>query len=127
MGACSARATPWSSRVRRRGGDRPDCGGRHHTRCAGTCANHARRQRSLGIPKWHHMPMLAIVYFSISGTTEKLAHALARGAAAKMEIAVCRISGDDIVSGRFQNESLLETVDRAGAVAFGSPTYMGGP
>ncbi|WP_439368617.1 hypothetical protein [Bradyrhizobium sp. DASA03120] len=31
------------------------------------------------------------------------------------------------MSGRFQNESVLETIDRATAVAFGSPTYMGGP
>nr|WP_247287425.1 MULTISPECIES: flavodoxin family protein [unclassified Bradyrhizobium] len=31
------------------------------------------------------------------------------------------------VSGRFKNESLLETIDGASAVAFGSPTYMGGP
>ncbi|MCK1391166.1 flavodoxin family protein [Bradyrhizobium sp. 1] len=73
------------------------------------------------------MPLLAIVYFSVSGTTETLAHAVARGAAGMAEIALCRIAGDDIVSGRFQNEGLLETIDRAGAVAFGSPTYMGGP
>jgi NAD(P)H dehydrogenase (quinone) len=73
------------------------------------------------------MPLLAIVYFSISGTTEKLAHAVARGAAGMAEIALCRITGDDIVSGRFQNERLLETIDRADAVALGSPTYMGGP
>jgi multimeric flavodoxin WrbA len=73
------------------------------------------------------MPLLAIVYFSISGTTEQMAHAVARGAAAMAEIALCRIAGDDIVSGRFQNDSLLETIDRADAVAFGSPTYMGGP
>ncbi|MET3908283.1 NAD(P)H dehydrogenase (quinone) [Bradyrhizobium sp. S3.3.6] len=73
------------------------------------------------------MPLLAIVYFSISGTTERLAHAMARGAAGMTEIALCQITGDDIVSGRFQNEGLLETIDRAEAVAFGSPTYMGGP
>ncbi|WBL75720.1 flavodoxin family protein [Bradyrhizobium xenonodulans] len=73
------------------------------------------------------MPLLAVVYFSISGTTEKLAHALARGAAGMTEIVLCRIMGDDIVSGRFQNEGLLETLDGADAVAFGSPTYMGGP
>ncbi|MBR0720652.1 flavodoxin family protein [Bradyrhizobium manausense] len=73
------------------------------------------------------MPLLAIVYFSISGTTEKLAHAVARGADRMVEVALCRILGDDIVSGRFQNERLLETIDRAGAVAFGTPTYMGGP
>lgn len=73
------------------------------------------------------MPLLAIVYFSISGATQTLAHAVARGAAGMTEVAVCRIAGDDIVSGRFQNESLLGTIDRADAVAFGSPTYMGGP
>ncbi|MBR0700310.1 flavodoxin family protein [Bradyrhizobium sp. 62B] len=72
------------------------------------------------------MPLLAIVYFSISGTTEKLAHAVARGAAGMAEIALCRIAGDDIVSGRFRNDGLLQTIDRADAVAFGSPTYMGG-
>lgn len=72
------------------------------------------------------MPLLAIVYFSISGTTEKLAHAVARGAAGVAEIALCRIVGDDIMSGRFQNERLMETIDRASAIAFGSPTYMGG-
>ena len=72
------------------------------------------------------MPLLAIVYFSISGTTEALAHAVARGAAGTAEIALCRIVGHDVVSGRFQNENLLETIDGADAVAFGSPTYMGG-
>ncbi|MDA9447013.1 MULTISPECIES: flavodoxin family protein [Bradyrhizobium] len=72
------------------------------------------------------MPLLAIVYFSISGTTESLAHAVARGADGIAHVALCRITGDDIVSGRFQNESLLKTIDRASAVAFGSPTYMGG-
>ncbi|MBB4382753.1 flavodoxin family protein [Bradyrhizobium sp. SBR1B] len=72
------------------------------------------------------MPLLAIVYFSISGTTETLAHAVARGADGIAHVALCRITGDDIVSGRFQNESLLNTIDRASAVAFGSPTYMGG-
>ncbi|GMP00513.1 flavodoxin family protein [Bradyrhizobium sp. TM239] len=77
-------------------------------------------------PKVAPMPLLAIVYFSISGTTESLAHAVARGADGIAHVALCRITGDDIASGRFQNESLLETIDRASAVAFGSPTYMGG-
>ncbi|MHC4051608.1 flavodoxin family protein [Bradyrhizobium sp. 25ACV] len=72
------------------------------------------------------MPLLAIVYFSNSGTTETLAHAVARGAAGMAEVTLCRIAGDDIKSGRFQNEQLLATIDRASAVAFGSPTYMGG-
>ena len=49
------------------------------------------------------------------------------GAAAMADASLCQISGNDILSGRFQNERVLETIDRADAVAFGSPTYMGGP
>ncbi|UWU66003.1 flavodoxin family protein [Bradyrhizobium sp. NC92] len=78
-------------------------------------------------PKVAAMPLLAIIYFSITGTTEKLAHAVARGADGIADVARCRITGNDIMSGRFQNESFLETIDHASAVAFGSPTYMGGP
>jgi NAD(P)H dehydrogenase (quinone) len=73
------------------------------------------------------MTQLAIIYFSIAGTTEKLAQALERGAAAIADVTLCRISGDDIISGRFQNELVLRTIDAADGVAFGSPPYMGGP
>ena len=73
------------------------------------------------------MTKLAIIYFSVSGTTEKLAQALERGATSFADVTLCRITGDDIISGRFQNEKLLQTIDAANAVAFGSPTYMGGP
>ena len=73
------------------------------------------------------MIQLAIIYFSVSGTTEKLAQALERGAAAIADVTLCQITGDDIISGRFQNEMLLRTIDAANGVAFGSPTYMGGP
>lgn len=61
------------------------------------------------------MLLLSIIYFSISGTTERLAHAMARGADGVVEVALCRITDDDIVSGRFQNERFLETIDRADA------------
>ncbi|MEH2526769.1 MULTISPECIES: flavodoxin family protein [unclassified Bradyrhizobium] len=73
------------------------------------------------------MTQIAIIYFSVSGTTEKLAHGLERGAAAIADVTLCRIIGDDIISGRFQNEMVLQTIDAADGVAFGSPTYMGGP
>ncbi|OKO75799.1 flavodoxin family protein [Bradyrhizobium sp. AS23.2] len=73
------------------------------------------------------MTQLAIIYFSVTGTTEKLAQAVERGAAAIADVTLCRIGSDDIVSGRFQNETVLRTIDAANGVAFGSPTYMGGP
>lgn len=73
------------------------------------------------------MIRLAIIYFSASGTTDKLARALERGAAASASVTLCRISGDEIVSGRFESERILQVADAAAGVAFGSPTYMGGP
>lgn len=73
------------------------------------------------------MTQLAIIYFSGTGTTEKLAQAVERGAASIAVATLCRITGDDIVPGRFENETMLRTIDEADGVAFGSPTYMGGP
>jgi multimeric flavodoxin WrbA len=70
---------------------------------------------------------LAIVYFSATGTTARLAEAIQAGAAEVANATLCRIVGDDIVAGRFQNECTMNTVDAADAVAFGSPTLMGGP
>jgi NAD(P)H dehydrogenase (quinone) len=70
---------------------------------------------------------LAIVYFSATGTTAKLADAIQARAAEVANATLCRISGDDIVSGRFQNESIMKIVDAADGLAFGSPTLMGGP
>ena len=49
------------------------------------------------------------------------------GAAKFGNVECCRIVGDDIVSGRLQNNKLLSVVDAADGVIFGSPTYMGGP
>lgn len=70
---------------------------------------------------------IAIVYFSATGTTAKLSEAVRRGVATIADVTLCRISGDDIVAGRFENETVLRAVDAADGVAFGSPTYMGGP
>jgi NAD(P)H dehydrogenase (quinone) len=70
---------------------------------------------------------LAIVYFSRTGTTAKLAEAIKAGATEVANATLCRISGDDIVSGRFQNEDVMKIVDAADGLAFGSPTFMGGP
>ena len=73
------------------------------------------------------MPSAAIVYFSATGTTASLAEAVHSGLAGLLDVAVFRIEGSDIVDGRFRNEGALDLIDRADAVVFGSPTYMGGP
>jgi multimeric flavodoxin WrbA len=73
------------------------------------------------------MTRLAIIYFSATGTTEKLAHAVERGAATNTSVTLCRITGDDIISGRFLSERTMQAIDASDGVAFGSPTYMGGP
>ena len=70
---------------------------------------------------------IAIIYFSASGTTAALADALNAGAGERAEVAVHSIAAADIVGGRFQNKEALALVDAADGVAFGSPTYMGGP
>lgn len=73
------------------------------------------------------MPKIAIIYFSATGTTARLAQALHAGAAENAEVVSCRIAPADIVEGRFRNEEVLKAADAADGLAFGSPTYMGGP
>ena len=74
------------------------------------------------------MTTTAIVYFSGTGHTKALAESLAKGvesvenATAKL----LRITGEQIVEGRWQNEPILDAIGGADAVVFGSPTYMGG-
>lgn len=73
------------------------------------------------------MIRLAIIYFSATGATARLAEAMERGAAPIAPATLCRITGDEIISGRFQSERVMQIIDAAAGVAFGSPTYMGGP
>ncbi len=73
------------------------------------------------------MPRIAVIYYSATGHTAALAEPMRAGAAASAEIKLCRISGEDIMGGRFQNESILRTLDVSDGIAFGCPTYMGGP
>jgi len=70
---------------------------------------------------------VVIVFFSATGTTARLAEVVQAGAAEIADAALCRIEPADIVGGRFVNEGLLRLADAADALAFGSPTYMGGP
>jgi len=75
----------------------------------------------------HIVRRIAIIYFSATGTTAALADAINAGAAESATVVVYCIAAADIVGGRFQNEEVLKLADTADGLAFGSPTYMGGP
>jgi len=74
------------------------------------------------------MPAIAIVYFSASGHTQQLAHAIADGArnVAGTQAELLRIQGSDIREGRWKNDEILQSLQGAEAIIFGTPTYMGG-
>lgn len=59
-------------------------------------------------------PTIAVAYFSGNGHTRKLAHTVAEGAAAARLIDVERMDDADWAA-----------LDRADAILFGTPTYMG--
>ncbi len=74
------------------------------------------------------MIKLGIVYFSVTGTTELLAHEIERGASSvkKVEVQSFRINKKQLVDGRFVDQNMLAQLDTCDAIIFGSPTYMGG-
>lgn len=74
------------------------------------------------------MTKVAIVYFSGSGHTQLMAEAVAAGAS-KVEgitVELLRITGEQVVNGRWKDDGILEKLNQADAIVFGSPTYMGG-
>lgn len=75
------------------------------------------------------MPTVSIVYFSGSGHTARMAEAVALGARSVADITVQLIplKGEDIVQGRYKNDTVIAQLDASDAIIFGSPTYMGGP
>lgn len=70
---------------------------------------------------------VAIVYHSATGTTARLAEAVADGCHSVPEVtaALLRIEAADIEQGRYHNRTVINAIDRADAVIFGSPTFMG--
>jgi multimeric flavodoxin WrbA len=70
---------------------------------------------------------IVIVYHSITGTTAQLAEAIAAGCCSEhtINVQLLRIDGADITQGRYKNSVVLEAIDQADAVIFGSPTFMG--
>ncbi|MFC7421642.1 flavodoxin family protein [Iodobacter arcticus] len=73
------------------------------------------------------MPSIVIIYHSASGTTAQLAEAIFAGAQELATPSIYRISGAEIIAGRFIDEAIWAQLDQADAIIFGSPTYMGGP
>ena len=73
------------------------------------------------------MVAIAIVYFSGQGHTHLMAEALAKGVeTAGGQAHILRITGEQIVNGRWQDDAVLATLKAADGIAFGTPTYMGG-
>lgn len=73
------------------------------------------------------MSTIAIVYHSGMGHTAKMAEAVVKGAedVPGTEVEIIAIDGRDITNGRWRNDAVLERIDAADGVIFGSPTYMG--
>lgn len=73
------------------------------------------------------MSTVAIVYFSGTGHTRSLAQSVATGAAGVegTKTDLIAIEGRDIREGRWRNDEILGRLEAAGAIIFGSPTYMG--
>lgn len=74
------------------------------------------------------MSNIAIVYFSGMGHTHLMAEAVAAGAkkVADTTVDLLRITGEQITEGRWKDDAIMEKLNQADAIVFGSPTYMGG-
>ncbi|MDQ3514592.1 MAG: flavodoxin family protein [Chloroflexota bacterium] len=64
---------------------------------------------------------VAVAYHSGYGHTTMQAEAVARGAATVADTSVDLLDVSDV------NDAVWETLERADAIIFGAPTYMGGP
>jgi NAD(P)H dehydrogenase (quinone) len=75
------------------------------------------------------MTTVAVVYYSGSGHTAKMAEAVLKGVSSVTGVRAELISirADDIIGGRWKNDPVLAQLDAADAIIFGAPTYMGGP
>jgi NAD(P)H dehydrogenase (quinone) len=75
------------------------------------------------------MPTISIVYHSGGGHTAAMAEAVAAGArrVTGTTVHLLIIEGKDIHEGRYNNQSVLDTLSASDAIIFGTPTYMGGP
>ncbi|WP_232011602.1 hypothetical protein [Moritella yayanosii] len=74
------------------------------------------------------MTIVAVVYFSESGSTQSLAREVIMGINTVEDVKAieCQVQAWDLFEGRFDNDELMCLLDNADAIIFGSPTYMGG-
>ncbi len=74
------------------------------------------------------MVKVAVVYFSAQGHTQQLAQAIADGVKVVVgaEVSLHAIVAEDIVNGRWKNESIIGSLNSADAIVFGTPTYLAG-
>jgi NAD(P)H dehydrogenase (quinone) len=74
------------------------------------------------------MTNIAVIYFSGAGNTHLMAEAIAVGAQTipDTKVELLRITGEQIINGRWTDEAMVATLNSADAIIFGSPTYMGG-
>jgi len=74
------------------------------------------------------MGSVAIIYFSGTGHTHRMAEAIAAGVRrhADTSVNLLRIEGAQIKEGRWFDEKFMADLQMANAIIFGSPTYMGG-
>lgn len=74
------------------------------------------------------MPTIAVIYFSGNGHTHLMAEAIAKGASQceSTTVELLRITGEEIINGRWKNDEVIAKLNHADAIVFGSPTYMGG-
>ncbi len=72
---------------------------------------------------------VVVVYHSVTGTTESLAQSIAVGinSVDGATATIFKIDDDQLESGRFPSELHAAQLDKADAIVFGSPTFMGGP
>jgi len=73
------------------------------------------------------MNSVAIVYFSATGHTHLMAEAIADGVHRHGDTGadLLRIEGTQIQAGRWFDEGIMQRLQGAQAIVFGSPTYMG--
>jgi NAD(P)H dehydrogenase (quinone) len=74
------------------------------------------------------MTNIAIIYFSGTGHTHLMAEAIAAGAQKSPDtnVQLLRITGEQIINGRWKDEAMVASLNSADAIIFGTPTYMGG-
>jgi NAD(P)H dehydrogenase (quinone) len=74
------------------------------------------------------MKTVAIVYFSGTGNTQRMAEAMAAGVelVADTHAKLLRITGEQITEGRWQDDAMVQVLAEADAIVIGTPTYMGG-